>query len=104
LHPEHRQDPRKKDQHALLRSDCSFPTLYKIRQQGRLTTPVAYATAHMAALFIKFFPRDLAGVFAPEMLPLDTRRAIFAGVRKHSIQIATKTTAVKYMSDDDDEF
>ncbi|HXM98433.1 MAG TPA: saccharopine dehydrogenase NADP-binding domain-containing protein [Candidatus Dormibacteraeota bacterium] len=95
---------KKEDQCLLLRSDCSFPTLYKIRQQGRLTTPVAYATAHMAALFIKFFPRELAGVFPPEMLPLITRRAILSGVRKHSIQIATKTTAVKYASEDEDEF
>ncbi len=60
---------KKEDQRLLIRSDCTFPTLYQIRQQGRFTTPVAYATAHVAALFIKFFPRDLAGVFAPEMLP-----------------------------------
>src|SRR5438270_5984209 len=33
---------------------------YQIRQQGRLTTPVAYATAHVAALFVRFFPRELA--------------------------------------------
>src|SRR5256884_5616846 len=62
------------DECLLLRSDCAFPTLYQIRQQGRFTTPVAYATAHMAALFIKFFPRELAGVFTPEMLPAETRR------------------------------
>jgi saccharopine dehydrogenase-like NADP-dependent oxidoreductase len=94
---------KKEDQRVLLRSDCTFPTLYQIRRQGRYTTPVAYATAHVAALFIKFFPRDLSGVFAPEMLPLITRRAIIAGVRKHSMHIATKTAAVKYAGDEEDE-
>lgn len=94
---------KKEDQRVLLRSDCTFPTLYQIRRQGRYTTPVAYATAHVAALFIKFFPRDLSGVFVPEMLPLITRRAIIAGIRKHSIHVATKTTAVEYAGDEEDD-
>ena len=57
---------KKEDQHLLIRSDCTFPTLYQIRRQGRYSTPVAYATAHVAALFIKFFPRDIsAGPSSP---------------------------------------
>jgi hypothetical protein len=88
----------------LIRSDCTFPTLYQIRQQGRFTTPVAYATAHIAALFIKFFPRDLAGVFAPEMLSAETRRAILAGIRNNSIRIMHKTTVLKRHGEDDEEF
>ncbi len=94
---------KKEDQHLLIRTDCSFPTLYQIRQQGLYTTPVAYATAHIAALFIKFFPRDLAGVFAPEMLPAETRRAIVAGIRTHSVKITHKTTIVKRDAEDDEE-
>ena len=43
---------KKEDVHLLIRTDCAFPTLYQIRQQGRFTTPVAYATAHVAASFI----------------------------------------------------
>jgi hypothetical protein len=93
----------KEDQHLLIRSDCTFPTLYQIRQQGRFTTPVAYATAHVAALFIKHFPRDLAGVFAPEMLPVETRRAILAGIRNHNIRITHKTIELKLESDDEEE-
>jgi saccharopine dehydrogenase (NAD+, L-lysine-forming) len=85
----------KEDQHLLIRTDAIFPTLYQIRQQGRYTTPVAYATAHVAALFIKNFPRDIAGVFAPEMLPLAMRRAIISGIRAHSVKIAHKTTPIK---------
>jgi saccharopine dehydrogenase-like NADP-dependent oxidoreductase len=94
---------KKDDLLLLIRSDCMFPTLYQIRQQGRLTTPVAYATAHVAALFIKFFPRDLAGVFAPEMLPAEIRRAILAGLRNGGIRITHKTTVLKHTSEDEDE-
>src|SRR5712671_175734 len=95
---------KKEGQHLLIRSDCTFPTLYQIRQQGRYTTPVAYATAHVAVLFIKFFPRELAGVFAPEMLPAETRRAILAGIRNNSIRITHKTTILNYTSEDEEEF
>jgi saccharopine dehydrogenase-like protein len=94
----------KEDQYLLLRSDCMFPTLYQIRRQGRFATPVAYATAHVAALFIKFFPRDLAGVFAPEMLPPETRRAIPAGIRAHGVRITHRTTILKRSQEDEEEF
>jgi hypothetical protein len=93
----------KEDQHLLIRTDAIFPTLYQIRQQGRYTTPVAYATAHVAALFIKYFPREIAGVFAPEMLPLEMRRAIIAGIRSHSVKITHKTTAIKREGEDGEE-
>jgi len=95
---------KKEDQLLLMRSDCTFPTLYQIRQQGRYTTPVAYATAHIAALFIKYLPRDLAGVFAPEMLPAETRRAILAGIRNHNIRVKHKTTVLRHNSEDEEGF
>jgi Saccharopine dehydrogenase NADP binding domain len=88
----------------LIRSDCMFPTLYQIRRQGQYSTPVAYATAHVAALFIKFFPRELAGVFAPEMLPAETRQAILAGVRKRNFRITQKTIVLKNRGEDEEEF
>src|SRR5258708_8650133 len=78
---------KKEDQRLLIRTECLFPTLYQIRQQGLYTTPVAYATAHVAALFIKFFPRDLAGGFPPEALPVETRRAIVSAIRAHKTKI-----------------
>lgn len=93
------------DEHQLLiRTDCQFPTLYQIRQQGLFTTPVAYATAHVAALFVKNFPRDIAGVFAPETLPIETRRAIIAAIRHHGVRISHKTSVLKRNGDDDEEF
>jgi saccharopine dehydrogenase (NAD+, L-lysine forming) len=93
----------KEEQRRLIRTDCIFPTLYQIRQQGLYTTPVAYATAHVAALFVKFFPRDLAGVFPPEALPVETRRAIISGIRKHSVRINHKTSVLRN-AEDEDEF
>ncbi|MGH9741390.1 MAG: saccharopine dehydrogenase family protein, partial [Candidatus Acidiferrum sp.] len=94
----------KEDQHLLIRTDAMFPTLYQIRQQGRYTTPVAYATAYAAALFIKYFQREKPGVFAPEMLPVEARRAIIAGIRAHSVKITQKTTVVKHDGDEEDDF
>src|SRR5271167_691563 len=93
----------KEDQHLLIRTDAMFPTLYQIRQQGRYTTPVAYATAHVAALFIKYFRRDEAGVFAPETLPVEMRRAIIAGIRAHGVKITHKTTVIKQNGEDEEE-
>jgi hypothetical protein len=93
---------KKEDENLLIRTDCTFPTLYQIRQQGLYTTPVAYATAHVAALFIKFFPRELPGVFAPEQLPVEARRAIIAGIRAHRVKITHKTTVLKRDGEDEE--
>ena len=93
----------KEDQRISIRSDAMFPTLYQIRRQGKFTTPVAYATAHVAAMFVKFFPRDMDGIYAPEALPTDARRAILAGVKKHGVKITHKMTALKADVDDEEE-
>jgi saccharopine dehydrogenase-like NADP-dependent oxidoreductase len=92
---------KNEDEHLLVRTDCHFPTLYQIRQQSLYTTPVAYATAHVAALFIKNFPRDLKGVFAPESLPPETRRAIIAGIRNNKVKITQKIAKLKLDDPDD---
>jgi Saccharopine dehydrogenase NADP binding domain len=94
----------RQEQHLLIRTDCTFPTLYQIRQQGRYATPVAYATAHVAALFVRYFPRDIAGAFPPETLPVGTRRAIIAGIRGHGVRITHKTTVVRRRGEEDEEF
>lgn len=87
-----RKRGRKEDQELLIRTDALFPTLYQIRQQGLFTTPVAYATAHVAALFVKHLPVEPPGVFAPEQLPRPVRRAIISGIRAHNVRIAHKTS------------
>jgi saccharopine dehydrogenase (NAD+, L-lysine forming) len=92
----------KEDRHLSIRSDAMFPTLYQIRRQGKFTTPVAYATAHVAAMFLKFFPRDLEGVYAPEALPGEVRRAILAGVKKHGVKITHKITLLKAREEEEE--
>ena len=91
----------KDDQPVLLRWDATFPTLYQIRQQGLISTPISYATAHIAAIFIKHFPRDSAGVFGPSELPEDARRGIVNDVRSRNFRIAMKVTKLKRPPDDE---
>jgi hypothetical protein len=93
----------KDEQPLLVRWDASFPTLYQIRQRGMISTPISYATAHMAALFVKHFPRDSAGVISPSALPLDKRRAILAGVRSQEFRLSLKITRLK-KAEEDEEF
>jgi len=95
----------KNDQPLLIRYDASFPTLYTIRQRGLVSTPIAYATAHLAAIFVKHFPRDSAGVLGPESLPLESRRAILAAARSRDFRISMKIARLRPRDlHDDDEF
>jgi hypothetical protein len=92
----------KEDETLLIRSDAYFPTLYQIRRQGRLTTPVAYATAHVAALFVKYFPQGLPGVFPPESLPAEIGRHILSDIRKHGVKLTYKIKRLKNAADEED--
>ena len=92
----------KEDVHVLIRSDVLFPSLYTIRRRGLFTTPVAFATAHVAAQFVKNFPKEESGVFAPESLPLEIRREILAGVRSQGLKILHKVTIVKTLEDEEE--
>lgn len=92
----------KDDEKRLLRSDVAFPSLYQIHRQGLSTSPIAWATVQLAALFAKHFPRDLPGVFAPEALPSETRQAILADARLRGIRITTKVTCVKQVEDEEE--
>jgi len=91
----------KDEQPQLLRWDVSFPTLYTIRQRGLVATPISYATAHLAAIFVKHFPRDSAGVFGPEGLPPDTRRDILAETRARGFRIRLRTTLLRRSEEED---
>lgn len=92
----------KTEQRLLIRSDVLFPSLYQIRQQGRFATPIAYATAHLAALFVKHFPRDIAGVFPPEALPVTTRRAIIGEARRYSTRFTHRLFLEKPATEDEE--
>lgn len=90
----------KGDQPLLIRWDASFPTLYQIRQRGLLSTPIPYATAHLAAIFVKHFPRDMAGVIGPATLPLAARRAVLADVRSREFRVSVKISRLKRVEEE----
>lgn len=92
----------KNEQPTLIRWDCAFPTLYLIRLRGLLTTPVAYATAHVAALLVKHFPRQLRGVYPPEALPATIRQAILADARSLRFRITMKVTHSREREDEEE--
>jgi len=92
----------KADQRLLIRWDVGFPTLYQVRRRGLVATPISYATAHLAALFIKHFPKGLAGVASPEMLPREARKAILADFRDHDFRMSIKIRRLKRV--DEEEF
>lgn len=77
---------------VMVRWDASVPSLHTLHRQGHLRPPIAWATAHMMALFVKHFPRDLVGVHTPESLPIDVRRAILRDARARGLRIAKRIT------------
>ncbi len=85
----------KNEEPLVVRWDASFPTLYQIRQHGLISTPISYATAHIAAIFVKHFPRESAGVIGPTELSPETRRAILNDVRSRDFRINLKISRVK---------
>jgi saccharopine dehydrogenase (NAD+, L-lysine-forming) len=92
---------KKGDDRLQVRCDASFPSLYQIRGRGMTSTPISYATAHLAAIFIKHFPREAAGVMSPEMLPAETRRAILGDVRGRGFEIRVKAKTLKGVEDEE---
>jgi saccharopine dehydrogenase-like NADP-dependent oxidoreductase len=92
----------KQDRPMEIRYDAIFPSLYQIRQRGLALSPISYATAHMASLFIKHFPKDEAGVFPPGQLPPESRQAILKDLKSRGIGLTTKVTKKK--APDEDEF
>jgi hypothetical protein len=93
----------KGEQPMLLRWDVAVPSLFQIRRQGYHRSPIAWATATMTSLFVKHFPREESGVFPPEQLPPEVRRAVLAGARERAIHIALRTRALKPAEDLDEE-
>lgn len=92
---------RKDERHAIVRWDAFFPSLHSIRRREVYTSPIAWATAHLAALFVKNFPRTLPGVHPPEALPARTRQAIISGTRAYGLRIERRITLLKPVDDED---
>jgi len=92
---------QKGGRHAVIRWDAAFPTLREMRRREVHASPIAWATAHLAALFVKHFPRESPGVHPPEALPAATRRAILSGARTCGIRIGMRLTLLKPVDDED---
>ena len=92
---------RKGERRALVRWDASFPSLHQIRRREVYTSPIAWATAHMAALFVKHFPRDLPGVYPPEALPVATRQAIVSGAGAYGIRVEKRLKLLEPIDDEE---
>lgn len=90
---------QKGGRHAELRWDASFPSLHQIRRREVYTSPIAWATAHLAALFVKQFPRTRPGVHPPEALPAKTRQAILSGARAYGIRVTQRLTLLEPVDD-----
>ncbi|HXE75443.1 MAG TPA: saccharopine dehydrogenase NADP-binding domain-containing protein [Candidatus Xenobia bacterium] len=85
----------RKGQRVEHRWTCMVPSLYQLRQRGLLATPIAYATAQVAAAILKRFPRDLWGVHPPEALPPDLRRAVLADLKARDFELSLKVRELK---------
>ncbi|HWQ90885.1 MAG TPA: saccharopine dehydrogenase NADP-binding domain-containing protein [Clostridia bacterium] len=58
------------------RQCCTFPSLHQLKQKPWVCTPVAFAAAQSAAVFVEHLPKGLSGVFPPEALPKEVREAV----------------------------
>ena len=79
----------------MIRWDTLFPSLFELRRCGLPCSPVAWSAAHLTALFVKHMPKELAGVYVPEALPIATGRKILRAVRSSGIRLTRNVTRLK---------
>ena len=87
---------------VMIRWDATFPSLVELRRRGLSYSPIAWANAHLAAIFVKHFPRQLSGVHLPEALPTAIHRRILADVRSRGIRLTKRMTYFKTSDEADD--
>ncbi len=73
---------------------CMFPSLSRLRREGTGGTPIAFATAQCAAVFVEAFPGHLAGVYPPEALSAKVRGGILRGMSRRGFRFERGTTRV----------
>jgi saccharopine dehydrogenase-like protein len=83
----------KKERLTTVRWDVMVPSLFQLRRQGLLCSPIAWATAQMAALFVKHLPRESSGVHPPESLPVEIRRAILRDAVTRGFRVTKRLTS-----------
>lgn len=85
----------KQGRSCVIRWDALFPSLSELRRRRMPSSPIAWGTAHMTALFVKCMPHELAGVYVPEALPALARRDIVQAVRRSGIRLMRR---VRYLT------
>jgi saccharopine dehydrogenase (NAD+, L-lysine-forming) len=78
-------------QHLERRRTCLFPSLYQLRHARLLATPIAFAAAQSAAVFVANFPRRLAGVFPTEALSATVRKSVLRDMRQRGFRFGRRT-------------
>ncbi len=73
---------------------CVFPSLWQLRRNRMPGTPIAFASAQSAAVFIEHFPKHLAGVYPPEALSAKVRGTLLRAMRRRGFRIQRQTIQV----------
>jgi hypothetical protein len=73
---------------------CVFPSLWQLRRNGMAGTPIAFASAQSAAVFVEHFPTHLAGVYPPEGLSAKVRASILREMRRRGFRIRKRTIEI----------
>ncbi|MDH4344695.1 MAG: hypothetical protein OEV71_16515, partial [Nitrospira sp.] len=60
------------------------------------SSPIAWGTAHLTALFVRYMPHELSGVYVPEALPATARRDILQAARRSGIRIRRAIRNLKF--------
>ncbi|MCP9456022.1 MAG: hypothetical protein NNA18_07955 [Nitrospira sp.] len=68
----------------------TVPSLRQLHRKTGLWSPIAWATAQTASLFIKHFPRDCFGVQTPKALPREVRQAIVRDAQARGFRIVKR--------------
>lgn len=89
----------KQGRRCLIRWDALFPSLFALRRRGVLSSPIAWGTAHLTAMFVKCMSRELTGVYVPEALPATARRDILQAARRSGIRIRRAIRHLKFVKE-----
>jgi hypothetical protein len=83
----------RKSKPIVIRYDVIVPSLFTLHRRRQRGSPIAWATAQMMSLFVKYFPPDLIGVHPPEALSIETRRAILDAAHLRGMRIVTHVSS-----------
>ncbi|OQW42379.1 MAG: hypothetical protein A4C66_09505 [Nitrospira sp. HN-bin3] len=84
----------KQGRSCLIRWDALFPSMFELHRRRIPSSPIAWGTAHLTALFVKYMPNELSGVYVPETLPATARRDILQAARRSGIRLTRRVRLI----------